>query len=200
MNPIEIGVRIATLCDERFPGRGGRARAAEFLGWDAGFLSLVIGGKKGKKLATYQEIADKFEISLDYLLFGGNRGGLPLVGEVPAGAPIRYFDDAHERYEFTKFAGEGNYMLRVNGDSMKDAGILDGSYVIVRPTETAESGQIVVAEVDGERTVKRLQIRPKSGEVWLIPANEKKPMIRVDPAKGIRIVGVVVASIREFTA
>src|SRR4029077_11615679 len=91
--------------------------------------------------------------------------------------------------------GRNVFALRVRGTSMIDEGIRDGDYLIVEPRETAESGQTVVAEVDGGVTVKRL-FREKTGRLRLQPANpEMLPL--VVPAERVRIVGAVIGVFRR---
>src|SRR5712664_3314783 len=83
--------------------------------------------------------------------------GIPLVGSVAAGAPILAEENIEEYLEVPDVVGgeDGDYILRVRGESMKDAGILEGDFVVVRPTERARDGEIVVALLDDEATVKR---------------------------------------------
>jgi len=85
------------------------------------------------------------------------------------------------------------FALRVRGDSMVGAGILSGDKVVVRPQQTADSGQIVVARIDDEATVKRL-LR-KNGQVWLMPENDMYAPIDGTEAE---IIGVVKAVLREY--
>src|SRR5215210_7403561 len=83
--------------------------------------------------------------------------GLPLVGQVAAGAPVLAEENIEDYVELPPIAGgdAGEFILRVKGDSMKDAGILDGDHVTVRRQQTAKNGEIVVALVGEEATVKR---------------------------------------------
>ena len=87
----------------------------------------------------------------------------------------------------------GCFALRVRGDSMVGAGILSGDKVVVRPQQTADDGQIVVAMIGDEATVKRL--RRRKGEIWLLPENEN-----YEPIDGTnaQIVGLVKAVVREY--
>lgn len=118
-------------------------------------------------------------------------GQIPVVGVVTAGVPIL----AVENQEGTIcWDGDpGCFALRVRGDSMINAGILDGDKVVVRPQQTADDGQIVVALIGDEATVKRLS--RKNGEVWLLPENEA-----YDPIDGseAELIGLVKAVIREY--
>ena len=118
-------------------------------------------------------------------------GQIPVVGVVTAGLPIL----ALENQEGT-IAWEGDpkcFALRVRGESMINAGILDGDKVVVRPQPTADDGQIVVARIGDEATVKRL--RRRGGQVWLMPENDD-----YDPIDGTEaeIIGLVKAVFREY--
>ena len=118
-------------------------------------------------------------------------GHIPVVGVVTAGMPILAF----ENLEGT-MAWDGDpacFALRVKGDSMIGAGILDGDKVVVRPQQTAQDGQIVVARIEDEATVKRL--RRRDGQIWLMPENEAYPPIDGTNAE---IVGLVKAVVREY--
>ena len=117
--------------------------------------------------------------------------GLPLVGEVAAGEPV-LADERNEEYlEVPEVIGgeTGDYILQVKGDSMKDAGILEGDYVIVRPAEIADNGEIVVALIEDEATVKRF-FKEKQ-RIRLEPANKAYKPIRTNDAHLLgRVVGV----------
>jgi repressor LexA len=104
--------------------------------------------------------------------------GLPVVGHVAAGAPILAEENIEEYLEVPEVIGgeTGDYILRVKGDSMKDAGILEGDYVVVRPADVADDGEIVVALIGDEATVKRF-FREKD-RVRLEPANKAYKPIR----------------------
>ena len=118
-------------------------------------------------------------------------GQIPVVGVVTAGIPIL----AVENQEGTMaWDGEsGCFALRVRGDSMVGAGILSGDKVVVRPQPTADDGQIVVARIGDEATVKRL--RRRNGQVWLMPENDAYEPIDGSEAE---IIGVVKAVVREY--
>ena len=118
-------------------------------------------------------------------------GQIPLIGTVTAGLPIL----ALENQEGT-ISWDGDptcFALRVRGDSMKNAGILSGDVVVVRPQPTADDGQIVVARLEDEATVKRL--RRRNGEIWLMPENEAYAPIDGTYAQ---MVGIVKALVREY--
>lgn len=118
-------------------------------------------------------------------------GQIPLIGTVTAGLPILAFENQEG---VISWDGDPTcFALRVRGDSMKNAGILSGDVVVVRPQPTADDGQIVVARLEDEATVKRL--RRRNGEIWLMPENEAYTPI--DGAYA-QIIGVVKALVREY--
>jgi repressor LexA len=113
------------------------------------------------------------------------------VGQVAAGEPVLAEENIEEYLELPSIVGgdEGDFILRVKGDSMKDAGILDGDYVVVQQAQSARNGEIVVALIEDEATVKRF-FREKD-RVRLQPANKDFKPIRTRDAKVLgRVVGV----------
>ena len=122
--------------------------------------------------------------------------GLPLVGGVAAGAPVLAEENIEEYIDVPEIAGgdAGEYILRVKGDSMKDAGILEGDYVVVRPQDTATDGEIVVALVGEEATVKRFF--KESDHIRLQPENEAIDPIRV---RDVHLLGRVVGVCRRVS-
>ena len=124
------------------------------------------------------------------LVTGARPGQIPVIGVVTAGLPIL----AVENQEGTiPWAEAGCFALRVGGDSMINAGILEGDKVIVRPQPSADNGQIVVARIEEEATVKRLLCR--NGQVWLMPENDNYSPIDGTHAE---IIGVVRGVVREY--
>jgi len=123
-------------------------------------------------------------------------GGLPLVGHVAAGQPILAEENIEEYISVPEVAGgsDGEYILRVRGDSMVDAGMLEGDFVVVRPQETATDGDIVVALVGEEATVKRFF--HESDHVRLQPENQTMEPIR---SKDVKVLGRVVGLFRSVT-
>lgn len=124
--------------------------------------------------------------------------GLPLVGRVAAGSPILAEEhiETHYKMDPALFNPKPHYLLRVQGMSMKNAGILDGDLVAVHRTPEVRSRQIVVARVDDEVTVKRY--RQEGSVVWLLPENADFEPIRVDlNVQTMVIEGVVVGVIRD---
>src|SRR3954449_3554943 len=122
--------------------------------------------------------------------------GLPVVGQVAAGQPVLAEENIEDYVPVPEIAGgdEGEYVLRVWGDSMKNAGILDGDYVVVRPQKTADDGEMVVAMVGEEATVKRFF--KEKDHVRLQPENEDFEPIR---SRDAEIMGSVVGVCRRFT-
>lgn len=122
---------------------------------------------------------------------------LPLLGRIAAGRPIEAIP-GEERLNLSDFLlGPNRYALRVQGDSMIDAGILDGDTVVIAHADTARDGEIVVALIDGETaTLKRLQ-RRKDGMLALIAENPAMPT-QLYPAERVLIQGVVVAQLRSY--
>ena len=117
--------------------------------------------------------------------------GLPLVGSVAAGSPILAEENIEDYVEVPNVIGgeEGDYILRVRGESMKNAGILEGDFVIVRPAEEAANGEIVVALIEDEATVKRFF--RENGHIRLQPENEAmEPIITADARVLGRVIGV----------
>ena len=137
---------------------------------------LVAPDAKGKKRAIVTSVRP---------------GQIPVVGVVTAGLPIL----AVENQEGT-MCWDGDpkcFALRVRGESMIGAGILDGDKVVVRPQQTADDGQIVVARIGDEATVKRLSL--KNGQVWLLPENPA-----FDPIDGseAELIGIVKSVVRDY--
>ncbi len=123
---------------------------------------------------------------------------VPLVGDVAAGTDTIAQENVEELHPLpADFTGDGElFMLRVRGDSMIEAGILDGDYVVVRQQHTAENGEIVVAGIPGEEaTVKTYQ--RKDGKITLVPHNARlSPM--VFPPEDVSVFGKVVTVLRRY--
>jgi repressor LexA len=124
--------------------------------------------------------------------------GLPLIGRVAAGNPILAEEhiEGHYRIDTSLFDPRPHYLLRVQGMSMKDAGILDGDLVAVHRTPEVRNGQIIVARLEDEVTVKRY--RQEGPLVWLLPENDDFEPIKVDlKEQPMMIEGVVVGLVRN---
>ena len=123
------------------------------------------------------------------------RPGLPLLGHVAAGEPILAEENVEEYIETPPACGgdSGEYLLRVRGESMKNVGILDGDLVVVRPQQTATDGEIVVALVEDEATVKRFF--REGDHIRLQPENEEMAPILV---RDVNVLGRVVGLMRSM--
>ena len=119
---------------------------------------------------------------------------VPLVGRIAAGGPILADQAIEETFPLPEsIVGQGElFMLRVVGDSMIDAAICDGDYVVIRSQKGCEKGDIVAAMMDGEATVKTFS--RKDGHVWLLPANDNYAPINGDDCE---ILGKVTAVLRS---
>ncbi|HUP28640.1 MAG TPA: transcriptional repressor LexA [Usitatibacter sp.] len=127
--------------------------------------------------------------------------GLPLVGKVAAGSPIMAIENMLGRYPVDPdmFKPRADYLLQVSGLSMRDEGILDGDWLVVHRTSEARSGQIVVARIGEEVTVKRYRIRGQKAE--LIPANPDFQTLHLDLSRqSLAIEGIAVGVIRNLRA
>jgi len=143
-----------------------------------GVLELVPGASRGIRLA--------------------DGGGLPLVGQVAAGSPILAQENIERHYQLDAalFSPRADYLLKVRGMSMKDAGILDGDLLAVHRSAEARAGQVVVARIGDEATVKRFQKRGHT--VRLLPENPDFEPIAVDLARqDFAIEGIAVGVIRN---
>ena len=122
--------------------------------------------------------------------------GLPLIGHVAAGQPILAEENVEEYVQVPQLAGgeDGEYVLRVRGESMKNAGILDGDFVVVRPQQTGRDGEIVVAMVEEEATVKRFF--REEDHIRLEPENETMEPIR---SRDVQVIGRVVGVFRSVS-
>ncbi len=120
---------------------------------------------------------------------------VPLVGRIAAGGPILAEQNVEEVFPLpASLVGEGDlFMLKVVGDSMIDAAICDGDFVVIRSQKDANKGEIVAAMIDGEATVKTFS--KKSGQIWLLPANDNYQPIDGNQAE---ILGVVTAVLRSL--
>jgi repressor LexA len=128
-------------------------------------------------------------------------GGLPLVGRVAAGSPMLALENLLGTYPVdpSLFNPRADYLLQVRGLSMKDEGILDGDWVVVHRTSQARSGQIVIARVGDDVTIKRLKLRGHKAE--LIPANPDFKTLYLDlHHDSLAIEGIAVGVIRNLHA
>lgn len=150
---------------------------------DAGFIETDNGKHRGIRLLRSSPYRDK--------------SSLPLLGKIAAGKPIEAIPGEDE-IDLKDFFGHNNFAVRVQGDSMIEAGIMDGDTVIIEFRETANDGDIVVALIDeSETTLKRFKRSHKGRYIKLIPANkEMKEMVY--EANRVRIQGVLIGQIRKY--
>lgn len=149
--------------------------------------------KRGRAPRAIQIVHPAFMVTPDAEM-------VPILGTVPAGSPTSWGD--HVTDEFLAIPRpmirrEEAFLLRVQGDSMKDAGILPRDLVLVRKSTQASSGDIVVARVDGEVTVKRIKFA--NSDVLLLPENDTYQTQRY-PRERVEIIGKVVGLIRDYQA
>jgi len=160
------------------------------------FLPEVMAARRS--IGSISDAPDPGESSYDETGVGDARPAatyVPMVGRIAAGGPILAEETLEDVFPLPKqLVGEGTlFLLEVRGDSMVDAAICNGDYVVVRQEQTAENGEIVAALIDGEATVKTFQ--RKDGHVWLMPHNPA-----YDPIDGnhASILGKVVAVLRRL--
>ena len=160
----------------------GRARSIEILFDGTSMVSAGSGSDLGSSIQP------------DNVIPLGNSVSVPLVGQIAAGFPITAEQNIEDTFAVPEqLAGKGElFMLEVKGDSMIDAAICDGDFVVVRQQHTAENGEIVAAEIDGEATVKVFS--QKDGHTWLLPRNSAFPPI---PGEHATIMGKVVTVMRK---
>jgi repressor LexA len=126
------------------------------------------------------------------------RGGVPILGQIAAGGPVVSMENIEGVLDADRLEQQrASFALRVHGDSMRDAGILDGDLVMVKEQPAPRSGEIVVAMIGDETTVKRF--RRQGNRVILEPANERyEPIVLTAKSPELRILGKVVGVYREF--
>ena len=174
-----------------------RAEIAELLGFRSanaaqehlkalerkGVIEIVPGGSRSIRLLSQRAAS-----------------GIPIVGRVAAGSPILAEENIEDHVKIPEqlFHPAASYFLRVHGMSMKDAGILDGDLLAVHSTATAENGQIVVARIDDEVTVKRLRRTRRKYEIELLPENaDFEPIVVNLSERDFAIEGLGVGVIRN---
>lgn len=135
--------------------------------------------------------------SLQLINFGKKGTTIPLVGTVAAGKPLMVYENEEYIEVPEEMLGGGeNVALKIKGDSMVESGIFDGDVVIVKRQGTAENGQIVIALVDGEATIKRIYFH--RDQIELRSANPSVPPIFVTEKQDFHIYGVLVGLYRKF--
>ena len=161
-----------------------------------GVIELVSGTSRGIRLSD----ASLRALHTAHAAMPANTLSLPLIGRVAAGSPIlaqAHIDQSYQ-VQSSLFARQPDYLLRVRGMSMRDVGILDGDLLAVQATKEVRNGQIIVARLGDEVTVKRL--RQSAGTIELLPENPDYPIIRVSPEEPFDIEGLAVGLIRNAMA
>lgn len=169
----ELGYRSANAAEEHL-----KALARK------GVLQIVPGTSRGIRL-----LVDPVQKQDD---------GLPLIGRVAAGEPILASEHVEKHYQIDAnlFKPRADFLLRVNGMSMKNIGIMDGDLLVVHKTQDVKNGQVVVARLDEDVTVKRFE--RKKDQVWLHAENEEFSPILIDlTSQSLTIEGVAVGVIRN---
>ncbi|QIL80630.1 transcriptional repressor LexA [Diaphorobacter sp. HDW4A] len=168
-----------------------------------GVIELVSGTSRGIRLrsdavrninaARGAQFGSQFNLPIP----GLSQLVLPLIGRVAAGSPILAQEHIDQSYtvEGSLFARKPDYLLKVRGMSMRDAGIMDGDLLAVQATQDVRNGQIVVARIGDEVTVKRL--RRSADAIELLPENPDYPVITVHPGEPFEIEGLAVGLIRN---
>ncbi len=182
-------------------------------------LSLVSFYRSQKRMPTYTEMMDLFQVrsksvvsywidkliekgilekdAQGYLKLSGISFGIPLVGSVAAGLPVSAEENTRDVVSMDEYLvekPESSFLLTVTGDSMIGAGIMDGDLVVVERNRQPKNGDIVLAEVDGQWTMK--YFRRQGRGVVLEAANPAYPLIH--PGEELKIGGVITASVRKY--
>jgi len=161
-----------------------------------GFLAQIDNVSRGISLADSgerQQAIQEAEVSSNVI--SGSFRRVPLVGQIAAGIPITADQNVEEWLTLPEsLIGKGDvFLLKVKGESMIDAAICDGDYVAIRQQQSADNGDIVAAELDGEATVK--VFKQRDGHTWLLPQNSAFEPILGDHAK---VMGKVTAVFRSL--
>jgi repressor LexA len=168
-----------------------------------GAIELVSGTSRGIRLkgdslqainaSRAKQFKEQFSLPIPSLL----QLTLPLIGRVAAGSPILAQEHIEQSYSFESgmFARKPDYLLKVKGMSMRDAGIMDGDLLAVQSAKEARNGQIIVARLGEEVTVKRY--RRTQNLIELLPENPDFKIITVDPEEPFAIEGLAVGLIRN---
>jgi repressor LexA len=161
-----------------------------------GAIELVSGTSRGIRLKgnNLRAMQDNMANTINQTISGFS---LPLVGRVAAGSPILAQEHVDQTYyvESSLFQRKPDYLLRVRGMSMRDAGIMDGDLLAVQSTRDAKNGQIVVARLGDDVTVKRYRRTPD--RIELLPENPDFKTIVVEPGEPFEIEGLAVGLIRN---
>ena len=172
-----------------------------------GVIELTAGASRGIRLTDLANEAIESEVDTELpadrprlkTLPGAGFLLLPLIGRVAAGHPILATENIEKEInvDLDMFAERPDYLLKVKGLSMRDAGILDGDLLAIKKVSDARNGQIVVARIDEEVTVKRLS--KSGGRIELLPENPDFEPIQIQPGQDFSLEGIAVGLIRNTT-
>ena len=184
----ELGFRSANAAEEHL-----QALARK------GAIELVSGTSRGIRLRGQRssQLSESTPKQFTLPSQGFSQLVLPLVGRVAAGSPIFAQEHVENTYQFDPnlFQQQPDYLLRVRGMSMKDAGILDGDLLAVKHAKDAKNGQIIVARIGDEVTVKRFK---RTGElIELIPENSEFSIIKIGSGQIFEVEGLAVGLVRH---
>ncbi len=164
-----------------------------------GVIELVSGTSRGIRLCgdTVRSINAARQRQFHLPIAGLSQLLLPLIGRVAAGSPILAQEHVEQTYtvESSLFSHKPDYLLKVRGMSMRDIGIMDGDLLAVQSTREARNGQIIVARLGDDVTVKRL--RRTATAIELLPENPDFPVIVVQPGEPFEIEGLAIGLIRN---
>lgn len=154
-----------------------------------GYLEVRANEARGIRLSKTRRTPSRLKVREDRL-------HLPVLGRVAAGSPIGADADVHRHVllDPALFSQAPDYLLRVQGDSMRDDGIFEGDLVAVRRASDARNGQVVVARIDGEITIKRLE--RSVDHIRLLPRNPDYPPIEIPPGSDFAIEGLYCGLVR----
>jgi len=172
-----------------------------------GVIELTAGASRGIRLTDLANESSEPDVDTDLpadrprlkTLPGAGFLLLPLIGRVAAGHPILATENIEKEInvDLDMFAERPDYLLKVKGLSMRDAGILDGDLLAIKKSSDARNGQIVVARIDEEVTVKRLS--KSGGRIELLPENPDFEPIQIQPGQDFSLEGIAVGLIRNTT-
>jgi repressor LexA len=172
-----------------------------------GVIELTAGASRGIRLTDLANESIEADVDTELpadrprlkTLPGAGFLLLPLIGRVAAGHPILATENIEKEInvDLDMFAERPDYLLKVKGLSMRDAGILDGDLLAIKKVSDARNGQIVVARIDEDVTVKRLS--KSGGRIELLPENPDFEPIQIQPGQDFSLEGIAVGLIRNTT-
>jgi repressor LexA len=152
---------------------------------DEGLIERVVGKSRGLRLVNHKMEQETRSIKL------------PVMGRIAAGRLIEAIPDETEIDLGEMFEGKNRFVLKVNGESMIDKGIMDGDYVVIQSQQTANHGDIVVALVDGFDATLKTLLKNDDQTITLMPANDHFEPVTLDASR-LAIQGVVVGQLRTY--